>query len=82
MLKIKIFKEYHPWEKKPWYIGLVVERPERVNSQLCTFFVLAFILRVFVNIYLFIQNFGLNYMYKIQGKIKMLKEKNKYYKDF
>jgi len=82
MLKIKIFKEYYPWEKKPWYIGLVIERPERVNSQLCTFFVLAFILRIFINIYFFIQNFGLNYMYKIQGKIKMLKEKNKYYKDF
>ncbi len=81
-MKIKIFKEYSKGVKKPWYIGFVIDRPEKIKSQLCTFFVLAFILRVFINIYLFIQLFGLRYMYKIQGKIKTIKEKNKYYKDF
>lgn len=81
-MKIKIFKEYSDCVKKPWYIGLVINRPEKIKSHLCTFFLLAFVLRVFVNIYLFIKYFGLDYMYKFQGKIKMLKEKNKYYKDF
>jgi len=28
-MKIKIFKEYSKNVKKPWYIGFVIDRPER-----------------------------------------------------